>query len=327
MKTENKTWFKSHSHSWIVIITALILAIIFINKLAQYKIFSSILVGLIVSHSLILLIATFGGWLLLPEKIIRKMKKQKPTTEYDFGWSSKWLNGFGFASIIVFMLAIYNYFSLAANPFIQLITFTILLLLAINFFIGNILARASKKEDGIILPYIDLFKTGRGNVLDVGCGSGRTTISLAKIGSDFKIVAFDRFDASYIDDGGKSLLKHNIELAGITDRVSIVQGDITATAFDENYFDAAVSSYMFDHLGENKLAALQEMNRVLKPGGRFLMIILVRGYSAFSIANVLSLAIAPRKAWRQLFVQSGLKLVDEGTINFGAYFLLEKPLI
>ena len=84
---------------------------------------------------------------------------------------------------------------------------------------------------------------------------------------------------------------------------------------------------MFDHLGENKLAALQEMYRILKPGGRFMMIILVRGYTAFSIANVLSLAIAPRKAWRQLFVQSGLNLVDEGTINFGAYFLLEKPLI
>jgi SAM-dependent methyltransferase len=326
MKTKNKTWFSNHSHSWIVIIAASILAIIFINWLPQQKVFSSILIGLVVSHTLILLIVTFGGWLLLPEKKIKKRLKQKSATDYDFGWSTKWINGFGFASFIVVLIAFYSFYALTRSPILQILVFSILLLLAVNLFIGNIIAKASKSESENILPYVDIFKAGRNNILDAGCGAGRTTVALSKIGSDFKIVSFDRFDASYIDDGGKTLLKHNIELAGLSSRVTVEQGDITATPFAENHFDAAVSAYMFDHLGENKLSALKEMQRILKSGGRFLLIVLVRGYTAFAIANMLSLVIAPRKVWRQLFKQSGLTLVDEGTINFGAYFLVEKAI-
>ena len=102
METKNKTWFSSHSHAWIVIIAASILAIIFINRLPNEKIFSSILIGLIASHTLIITITIFGGWLLIPEKILKKFCKQDHANEYDFGWSSKWMNGFGYASFIFF---------------------------------------------------------------------------------------------------------------------------------------------------------------------------------------------------------------------------------
>jgi len=324
MKAESKTWFASHSHSWIVIVAASILAIILINWLPTEKVFSSILIGLIVSHLLILLTASFAGWLLLPEKFLKKFKKKDSEKIYDFGWSTKWINGFGFASFIVFLLAFYSFFALSGSLVLQMITFTILLLLAINLFIGNIVAKTSKSKFNLVLPYVNLFKEGKDKVLDAGCGSGRTTISLSKANPNLQIVAFDRFDASYIENGGKSLLENNIKLAGISSQITIEKGDITAMPFPENYFDAAVSSYVFDHLGNNKLKALQEIWRVLKPGGRFLLVIMVRGYSTFAFANILGLIIAPRKLWRNLFNQSGLKLVDEGNINFGAYFLVEK---
>jgi len=325
METKNKTWFSSHSHSWIVIIVASALAIIFINWLPNEKLFSSILIGLVLSHVIIVLITLFGGWLLLPEKFLKRFRKEKSTGDYDFGWTTKFTKGFGYASFIVTVLAFYFYYALAGNPISQVLVFTILLLLAVNFYIGNIIAKASQSKRELILPFVDLFKAGKDTVLDAGCGTGRTTISLSKAAPDFNIVAFDRFDANYIDEGGKGLLKHNLELAGITSRVKIEQGDITATPFNGSSFDAAVSSYMFDHLGENKLPALKEMQRILKPGSRFLLIVLVKGYSAFAIGNILSLSFASRKDWKNLFIQSGLTLVDEGNINFGAYFLVEKP--
>ena len=324
METKNKTWFSNHSHSWIVIIAGSILAIIFINLLPNEKIFSSILIGLVASHALILLITLFGGWMLLPEKTLKKFSKKNTADTFDFGWSSKFTKGFGYASFIVVLLAFYFYYALAGNPISQVVTFTILLLLAVNFFIGNIIAKASQSKRELILPFVDLFKVGKEIVLDAGCGTGRTTISLSKAAPDFNIVAFDRFDAKYIDDGGKGLLKNNLELAGITSRVKIEQGDITAIPFNNSSFDAAVSSYMFDHLGENKLPALKEMQRILKPGGRFLLIVLVKGYSAFAIGNVLSLSFASRNDWKKMFRQSGLTLIEEGNINFGAYFLIEK---
>ena len=169
-----------------------------------------------------------------------------------------------------------------------------------------------------------MFKAGKSKVLDAGCGAGRTTIALSRTNSEISIVAFDRFDAEYIEDGGKALLRNNLELAGIDARVIIEQGDITAMPFDENDFDAAVSAYMFDHLGENKLPALKEMHRVLKPGGRFLLILVVQGYSSFALANVMNLFFETRNDWKRSFEQSGFMLVDEGDINFGAYFLIEK---
>ena len=322
METKNKTWFASHSHTWIVIVAASILAILFINWLPENKVFPSILVGLVASHLLILIIATFTGWLLIPEKLLRKKKSQE--NKYDFGWSSRWVNGFGFASVIAALLAFYAFFALEGSIHLQLITFTILLLLSFNFFIGNIIAKSSKDEKNLVLPYVDLLKNEHNVVLDAGCGSGRTTVSLAKVSKDVNIVAFDRFDASYIEGGGQALLKHNVNLAGIASRVTIETGDITNTPFPDNHFDAAVSSYMFDHLGDDKLPALQEMWRILKPGGRFLLVIVVRGYASFGMANVLSLAIDTREDWKQLFRESGFYLIDEGNINLGAYFLIEK---
>jgi SAM-dependent methyltransferase len=325
METKNKTWFGNHSHSGIVIFAAAILAIIFINFLPEEKIFSSVLIGLIISHTLILLITVFGGWMLLPERILKKFRKQTSVRSFDFGWSSKWSKGFGFASLLVLLLAAYSYLGLTGNPVLQIFVFTFLLLLAVNLYIGNIIAGDSGSTNDVILPYVDLYKAGKNNVLDAGCGAGRTTISISKTSSEINIVAFDRFDANYIDDGGKALLRKNLDLAGISSRVTIEQGDITSMPFSINSFDAAVSSFMFDHLGKNKLPALKEMWRVLKPGGRFLLIIAVRGYSTFAIANVLSLAFATRSDWKRLFQESGFYLLDEGNINFGTYFLIEKP--
>ena len=207
METKNKTWFGNHSHSGIVIFAAAILAIIFINFLPEEKIFSSVLIGLIISHTLILLITVFGGWMLLPERILKKFRKQTSVRSFDFGWSSKWSKGFGFASLLVLLLAAYSYLGLTGNPVLQIFVFTFLLLLAVNLYIGNIIAGDSGSTNDVILPYVDLYKAGKNNVLDAGCGAGRTTISISKTSSDINIVAFDRFDANYIVDGGKALLR------------------------------------------------------------------------------------------------------------------------
>lgn len=317
MKTKNKTWFSNHSHVWLGIISVLLLVIVFI---ISYP------VNEIIDSSLISLIMIFGAWLLMPEWIFQKFRKKSLPERYDFGWPAKFLKGFGYATFIVALLAFYSWYALVNKPVLQILVFTFLLLLAVNFFIGNIIARGSQSQEGMVLPYVDLLNSGKDKILDAGCGAGRTTISLLKAAPDINIVAFDRFDAHYIDDGGKGLLKQNLDFAGITSQVKIEQGDITAMPFSNDSFDAAVSAYMFDHLGGNKLIALQEMWRILKPGGRSLLVLIVRSYSSFALANILSFAFDTRKDWRKLFKQSGFMLIDEGDINFGAYFLIEKPL-
>ncbi len=321
MKTKNRTWFSNHSHTWLVVIITAAIAIVYINLLPNEKIFPNVLIGIIVSHLVIALISFFGLWMLISDKIQIHFKKNKKQEKFDFGWSLQWRKGFAIASLLVFILAVYSYFGLYNFPFTRIIVFTILLLFSFNFFIANVIANSEKQ---LILPYVDFMEID-GVVLDAGCGSGRSTIALAKVLPGIKIIALDRFDASYLDNGGLDLFNKNIEIAQITQRVEIQKGDITAIAYDENTFDGVISSFMFDHLGNNKQKALAETYRVMKPGSRFLMIILVRGYTSFAIGNVLSLLISPATKWRELFKETKFNLIDEGTINRGTYFLLEKP--
>ena len=61
------------------------------------------------------------------------------------------------------------------------------------------------------------------------------------------------------------------------------------------------------------------------PGGRFLMVVWVPGWTMFLVANVLSFHLTRPAAWKALASEVGFVLRDEG--NFGGmyYQLLEKP--
>ena len=332
MKTKNESskkssGFKNHKHTWIVATVAILAAVILLVLLPQNKSYSLLFAGIAGSHLIIGLIAVFTGWILFPQRWLKSIFKKKAVDGFDFGWSPKWLYSFLVASVIVLMLAVHVYFSFQGSPIVQLVLFSLLLLFSVNLFIGFIILQNSNRQARLTLPMVTLLPAGKGNVLDAGCGAGRTTIALAMAMPGAKVTAFDKFDADYIDGGGIDLLKKNIQLAGIEPQVIIEKGDILATSFADNQFDGIVSSYMFDHLGPHKRSALNETYRIMKPGGRFLLIIAIRSYSTFGIGNVLSLMFPTRNTWKKWIGQAGFKMVDDGKINEGAYFLFEKPAI
>jgi ubiquinone/menaquinone biosynthesis C-methylase UbiE len=319
------TKIKNHKHTWIVTSIALVLAVVVVVLLPQNKGCSIFFIGVAGGHMIIALIGIFAGWILIPQKIFNKIFKKKTIEGFDFGWSPKWLYSFAVASFIVLMLAIHVYFSFENKPLLQLVFYSLLLLFAVNLFIGFVIFRNSRRKARITLPMVTLLSDSKGKVLDAGCGAGRTTIALAMATPNADITAFDKFDAGYIEDGGINLLKKNIQFAGIEQQVTIKKGDITATSFSNNQFEAIISSYMFDHLGPYKRKALVESFRILKPGGRFLLIIAIRSFSTFGIANILSLLFPSRYTWIKWIEQTGFKMVCDGNINEGAYFCFEKP--
>jgi SAM-dependent methyltransferase len=140
-----------------------------------------------------------------------------------------------------------------------------------------------------------------------------------------RIVALDRFDAEYIQGGGRELLERNLRVAGLAERVQIEQGDVTAMSFPDATFDAAVSAHMIDHLGPHKAAALREVYRVLKPGGRFLMVVWVPSWAMFAVANLVCLMLTRPAQWRAWAREAGFGLADEGALNGMWYAVLEKP--
>ncbi|MCX6243059.1 MAG: class I SAM-dependent methyltransferase [Bacteroidetes bacterium] len=320
---KNRRWLSVMGHSKIMAIIGIIASVLILVLMPQLKWIAGLTLGVVLIHIAILLVLSLSVAVVLPEKIKLKLKrafhKNENDQKIDAGWSLGWLNGFWVVSVVFLAAAVHLYVSF---PGLQLPAF-FLFLLSINFFIGNLIVRSSKNNSYLTLPWVKLFTDDKARVLDAGCGAGRTTIALSKVFSG-KITAFDLFNAEYIDGGGDTLLERNLKLAGIAGQVEIVQGDITKTGFRDATFEAVVSSYMIDHLGDQKLNALNEINRILKPGGRMLMIVLTPTLSSFALLNILSFMLTSKKQWKKLFVKTNFRLAEEGEVNGGTYFLIEK---
>ncbi len=102
------------------------------------------------------------------------------------------------------------------------------------------------------------------NILDVGAGTGLTSIALAKkISGIFKIVALEPIDEMI------AILEKNIEKQGFKDYISIKKGNGENIPFDNNSFDLIVSTFSIRHMKIEK--ALNEFKRVMKDNGRLVL--------------------------------------------------------
>lgn len=98
------------------------------------------------------------------------------------------------------------------------------------------------------------------NVLDVGCGTGTLTLLIKQIQPDAIVYGLD-MDSQVLD-----IARRKIKQAGKT--IVLQQGTATHLPYPDGGFDRVFASLMLHHLTrEDKLRALGEAFRVLKPGG------------------------------------------------------------
>jgi ubiquinone/menaquinone biosynthesis C-methylase UbiE len=98
-------------------------------------------------------------------------------------------------------------------------------------------------------------------VLDVGCGPGTDTLTLATLlGDDGRVVGID-FDPEMI-----ATANEHAREAGLAVRVTHRVADALSLPFIDDEFDATRSERLFEHLLQPE-KALAEMVRVTKPGG------------------------------------------------------------
>ncbi|MFT8889201.1 MAG: class I SAM-dependent methyltransferase [Ethanoligenens sp.] len=118
-----------------------------------------------------------------------------------------------------------------------------------------------------VLRYLDW--DGNGTLLDIGCGSGALTLKAAKKYSTAQVIGMDYWGAMW--DYAQSQCEANAQLEGVAARAVFQKGDAAHLNFSNEYFDAAVSNFVFHevHTQPDKLALIQEAMRVLKPGAPF----------------------------------------------------------
>ncbi|MDD5307042.1 MAG: class I SAM-dependent methyltransferase [Deltaproteobacteria bacterium] len=314
-----------HSHGWLVGIVGLAAGISLMVLFPKLKAVAGVVLLVALFHLVGIAVVLGSLASFAPRRLGRFMENPRGRTSdekgYDFGWSQVAMNGHWLAAVTLWTVA----FGLQLQwPGLWPAWFA-MALIGVNCFIGGLLLRTSKRTDFASLPLVDLLRSDKDLVLDAGCGGGRTTLALSKVLGGGRIVAVDRFDAYYIDGGGRALLERNLRIAGLTERVQIEQGDLTALPFPEAHFDSAVSAHVIDHLKQHKRTGLAEIFRVLKPGGRFLMVVWVPGLATFSLANVFCFLLTSKAGWRKLAREVGFEIRDEGTFNGMWFAVLERP--
>jgi len=111
--------------------------------------------------------------------------------------------------------------------------------------------------------------SGQGKALDIGCGNGPLTIALAQRHPEAHVTGIDTWGKAW--DYSQALCERNAEAAGIAERTSFQQASASALPFEDGFFEAAVSNFVFHEVRdvEDKREVAREALRVVRKGGRF----------------------------------------------------------
>lgn len=120
---------------------------------------------------------------------------------------------------------------------------------------------------------LDELELGGGEqMLDLGCGRGAVLMEAARRLTSGHAIGVDVW---HPDQSGNSPAEawRNAELEGVGAAVSLLTADITHLPLPDAAFDVAVSSLVLHNLNrEGRRAAVDEAVRVLRPGGRVILV-------------------------------------------------------
>ncbi|TCP23686.1 demethylmenaquinone methyltransferase/2-methoxy-6-polyprenyl-1,4-benzoquinol methylase [Tenacibaculum skagerrakense] len=101
-------------------------------------------------------------------------------------------------------------------------------------------------------------------ILDIATGTGDLALMMAQLNPD-KIVGLD------ISPGMLEVGKQKVNKANLSDKIEMVVGDSENIPFEDNTFDAITVSFGVRNF-ENLDKGLTEIYRVLRPGGKFVVL-------------------------------------------------------
>ncbi len=249
-------------------------------------------------------------------------------TSFDFGYTWVWTHGHlvplvAFSALVA--LAVWRKWSRwLAGAFAALALWG-----AAGFVITQHVLGANRPLD---LPTASFLQAGTGRVLDLGAGSGRSTLMVLQARPAVRVTAVDIYRGYFgIDDNTPARIMANARVAGVDGRLDVTTADIRALPFADSSYDAAVSAFVIDHLNrEGVTQSLAEASRVLRPGGEFLLIVLnvdwwvkvayplPHGHGYFSHSPAAN-------RWTSALEGAGFEVVEQGTQPAILYVLGRRP--
>lgn len=104
----------------------------------------------------------------------------------------------------------------------------------------------------------------RGVILDLGCGTGWSTIDLIQMTNPKRVFAVDRSEKAI------EIAEENISITDLSDRVELIVCDVARNPPTEEKVDGVFSSLFFHWLTQDQIcSALQNVRESMKTGGSF----------------------------------------------------------
>jgi ubiquinone/menaquinone biosynthesis C-methylase UbiE len=168
---------------------------------------------------------------------------------------------------------------------------------------------------------------GNEYVLDVGSGTGRTAVQMAKRLATGRLVGIDIWDTMELSGNSPERAYKNAEIEGVKDKVEFKRGNVLEIPFDDNIFDIVTCSSVLNNLpGEEKrIKALKEIFRVLKTRGKCMLLEPLRNLRMFCAFTPFAFfQLGKREHWQKYAETAGFTKVrfyyEKGT----GIFILEK---
>jgi ubiquinone/menaquinone biosynthesis C-methylase UbiE len=110
---------------------------------------------------------------------------------------------------------------------------------------------------------LETFTPADRRVLDIGCGTGQFAAAVLERFPETQVWGMD------LSDGMLRQCRQRCQAAG--GRLNLVQGDSQRLPFEDDSFDVITCTHSFHHYPRQE-CVVAEMHRVLRPGGRLLII-------------------------------------------------------
>lgn len=152
-------------------------------------------------------------------------------------------------------------------------------------------------------------------ILDIGCGTGAVTIKIAKHLTTGKVIGIDFFKG--MSGNSPDIAKRNAELEGVINKIDIQNGNALNLPFGDNSFDiVTMGSVLHEmHTDEKVKKSLNEAKRVLKPGGKFITVELLRNARMFIFLLLLSFVWKPKEYWHMCIKSVDFNIIKEKVIK------------
>ena len=159
---------------------------------------------------------------------------------------------------------------------------------------------------GWALNYFDL--KDNNTILDIGCGGGMTLNRLSKLVPDGRFFGIDH---SLVAVNESIKLNKNLIDSG---KMKIEEASVDSLPFNDNSFDRIITVESF-YFWPNPIENLKEVLRILKKGGKFMLVAEIYGKEGLSEETLNNIRIFnllnPTKAeFREMFEKSGFANIE-----------------